>query len=132
MTNRFNTIGLIGKYGDPGVNDTVLSLGRFLLKHNRRVLLDATTDEILSEHEFETAGRLEIGQQADLAIIVGGDGSLLNAARSLANHDVPLLGINLGRLGFLVDILIWVGVVAGPFVLIGWVVKKIFRWKTQK
>ena len=104
MTNRFNTIGLIGKYGDPGVNDTVLTLGRFLLKNDRRVLLDATTDEILTEHDFETAERLEIGQQADLAIIVGGDGSLLNAARSLANHDVPLLGINLGRLGFLVDI----------------------------
>ncbi|MFQ5936458.1 MAG: NAD(+)/NADH kinase, partial [Acidiferrobacterales bacterium] len=46
----------------------------------------------------------EIGEAIDLAIVVGGDGTLLNVARSLANFEVPLIGVNLGRLGFLTDI----------------------------
>lgn len=46
----------------------------------------------------------DLVQQCDLAVIVGGDGTLLSAARQFADHDIPLLGVNLGRLGFLVDI----------------------------
>ena len=48
--------------------------------------------------------RTELAQTCDLAIIVGGDGTLLNAARSLAEADTAVLGVNLGRLGFLVDV----------------------------
>ena len=105
MANTFKTLGLIGKYGDPGVADTVVALGRFLAERGCRVLVDAHTAELLpAGTEFEAAPRRRLGEEADLAIVVGGDGSLLNAARSLAPHEVPLLGVNLGRLGFLVDI----------------------------
>ncbi len=48
--------------------------------------------------------RARLAQQCDLAIVVGGDGTLLNAARSLAESNVAVLGVNLGRLGFLVDV----------------------------
>jgi NAD+ kinase len=103
MTAAFNTIGLIGKYADPGVSETVIRVGEYLSRKHR-VLLDENTALIVTGHELETASREAIGEQCDLVVIVGGDGTLLNAARSLADYDVPLLGVNLGRLGFLVDI----------------------------
>jgi len=104
MPNAFNTIGLIGKFGDPGVGDTLTQLAQFLQEGQHEVLLDETTAEVLPNHGLPTASRHDIGRRCDLVIIVGGDGTLLNAARTLAGLDVPLLGINLGRLGFLVDI----------------------------
>lgn len=104
MSEPFGAIGLIGKFGDPGIGPTIDALGRFLIEHQCRVLLDESTAAVLPNHGLETASRLEIGERCGLAIVVGGDGTLLNAARSLVNHGIPLLGINLGRLGFLVDI----------------------------
>jgi NAD+ kinase len=104
MSRTFSTIGLIGKYADPSVRETLLQVSQVLQKRGVEVLLDEHTAEVLENHGLGTATRHEIGSRCDLAITVGGDGTLLNAARSLVNYDVPLLGINLGRLGFLVDI----------------------------
>ena len=102
--SEFNTIALIGKYGDPGVLDTLMQLHDYFKSHNRQVVLDLSTAENLRIRDIESLDRDQIGERCDLAIVVGGDGTLLNAARSLADYGVPLLGINLGRLGFLVDI----------------------------
>ena len=104
MRTTFTTIGLIGKYADPSVRETLLHVSRVLQERDIEVLLDEHTAEVLNDHGLSTATRHEIGSRCDLAVTVGGDGTLLNAARSLANYGVPLLGINLGRLGFLVDI----------------------------
>ncbi|VAX02427.1 NAD kinase, partial [hydrothermal vent metagenome] len=77
-----------------------------LQKQQLEVLLDRDSLDLTQDlgNDITLVDRGELGQRCDLAIVVGGDGTLLNAARELVDHDVPLLGINLGRLGFLTDI----------------------------
>ena len=104
MTDSFSCIGLIGKFGDPTVGETLHALSNHLLSHNLTVLLDEATADVLPDHGLETASREQLGERCDLAIVVGGDGTLLNAARTLSNYGTALLGVNLGRLGFLTDI----------------------------
>ena len=101
---KFETIGLIGKYADPSVGDALVSLHEYFSDNNRHVLLDESTADVFSDHEMEVVTRNQLGERCELVIIVGGDGTLLSAARSLVGFGVPLLGINLGHLGFLVDL----------------------------
>ncbi len=104
MNNCFNKIGLIGKYGNPQVAETVRELGMLLQKRGCEIMIEHTTNQLLTIHDLPCASLDEIGRNADLTIIVGGDGTLLAAARTLVEYDIPILGVNLGRLGFLVDI----------------------------
>ncbi len=104
MTDCFRHIGIIGKPGDPRVRDTVGALADHLMTRGLSVSMDHQTRETLAsetciDHSFE-----KLGRESDLVIVVGGDGTLLGAARSMAVAGVPLLGINLGRLGFHVDV----------------------------
>ena len=101
---KFETIGLIGKYADPSVGDALVSLHEYFSDNDRHVLLDESTADVFNDHEMEVVTRNQLGTRCDLIIIVGGDGTLLSAARSLVGFGVPLLGINLGHLGFLVDL----------------------------
>jgi NAD+ kinase len=101
---RFNCVGLVGKHGDDRVKDAIDELYRYLTGKGCDVIIDSITAEAIKDLDFPIATRKELGERADLCIIVGGDGTLLNAARSLAHYDLPLLGFNLGRLGFLTDI----------------------------
>lgn len=98
------TIGLIGKFEDPSSADTVKCIARCLKERGLNVLLDQSTSVITPIEGLETAKRAQLGRRCELVIVVGGDGTFLNSARSLADHDVALLGVNLGRLGFLTDI----------------------------
>ncbi|MEO5573914.1 MAG: NAD(+) kinase [Gammaproteobacteria bacterium] len=104
MPLSFNCIGLIGKYDDPNIGGILHTLAGFLKQQKTGLLLDDSTAKLLPDHGLETASRARIGQLCDLVIVIGGDGTLLNAARSLANYEIPMLGINRGRLGFLTDI----------------------------
>ena len=100
---RFQSIGLIAKTDDDGqVRATLRVIHRYLLDRGLEVSLDRSTDEFLEIDA--TVPRREIAEHCDLAIVVGGDGTLLTAARSLADSGVPIVGVNLGRLGFLVDV----------------------------
>ena len=104
MATGFQQVGLIGKYGDPNIRDRLVTLQQWLKLQGMRVLLDESTAQSLPDLSIPIATRQEIGERCDLVIVIGGDGSFLNAARSLADFPVALLGVNLGRLGFLADI----------------------------
>jgi NAD+ kinase len=103
-TLAFHTIGLIGKFGDPNVAGTLNQIAAYLCQRQLRVLLDESSARLLPGNGLEIASRVMIGEQCDLAIVMGGDGTMLNAARSLVDYEVPILGVNLGRLGFLADV----------------------------
>lgn len=105
MQNAFQSVALIGKYQSPEVGGAVLRLARFLRERAIEVLIEqATASATGITSEFPVATYEQIGGKADLAVVLGGDGTLLTAARRLASHHVPLAGVNLGRLGFLTDI----------------------------
>ena len=101
---KFNTIGIITKPEAETARRTMQTLCEFLKNKNCKVLLDESVPDSVNDCDFDKASREEIGKQCDLAIVVGGDGTILNAVRSLSHTQVPLLGINVGRLGFLADI----------------------------
>ncbi len=98
------TIGLIGKYGDPQIAPIVSGLIEFLQNRGLAVLLEQSTAEILALRHPHTRPLAVIGRDIDLAVVVGGDGTMLSAARNIAGFKVPMIGVNLGRLGFLTDI----------------------------
>jgi len=104
MGSTFHTIGLISKTGDPGVADTLATLATDLGKRGLKVILDASAAEHFAQPVEPVMSRANLASECDLAIVVGGDGTILNAARSLAEATVPVLGVNLGRLGFLADV----------------------------
>ncbi len=104
MKPLFKTVGLIGKYKSPEIAEPLLKLGDFLAQRGIKVLIDRLTASHIGESHYPVLALDEIGRQADLAIVLGGDGTMLNIARTLAPFDVALVGINQGRLGFLTDI----------------------------
>lgn len=105
MTSAFKQVGLIGKSGDRRVAATLTSLITRLAQLGTRVLLDESVAGMLPDTPVAVVDRDTLADQCDLAIVVGGDGTLLTAARSLASSGISVLGVNLGRLGFLVDVL---------------------------
>ena len=101
---HFRNIGLIGRLGSGQVVDTVRRLKRFLLDNGHTVVLEDAVADLLPGHQLQVCTRKMMGEICDLVIVVGGDGSLLGAARALCRFDVPVLGVNRGGLGFLTDI----------------------------
>ncbi len=104
MADTFKRAGIIGKYADPTVSTSLKVLADYLAARQIEVLLDEATAEVWGDHGLTVASREDIGRQCDTVVVVGGDGTLLNAARSLAPFDIALIGVNQGRLGFLTDI----------------------------
>ncbi len=100
----FKHIGLIGRPGHAGVVETLARLIAFLQSRQLAIVLEQSTAELLPPTTLPIYTRTDLGAACDLVVVVGGDGSMLNAARVLVDHDVPVLGINRGRLGFLTDI----------------------------
>ena len=102
MTINIKTIGIIAKDNSEAVSKTVKQLVDFLAEKDCTVIFDKTAKDLISD--TMSVDRESLAKRADLAIVVGGDGTFLSAVRSLADSQTPILGINLGRLGFLVDI----------------------------
>jgi NAD+ kinase len=103
MAQVFNSIGLIGKPNHDGAAITLAKLHTFLTALGYTVLVENRVSESLVDDEFSTT-LVEIGRNCDLAIVVGGDGNMLGAARVLARFDIAVIGVNRGNLGFLTDL----------------------------
>jgi len=103
--STFKRIGLIGRTGHVGVAETLSQLRGILEAQGLLVLCDDQSAAMLSGSAPQVVPRAELGAHADLVIVVGGDGSMLGVAQLLAYHNVPVLGVNRGRLGFLTDIM---------------------------
>ena len=104
MNADFKTIALVGKFNSPGCSTSLLRLADFLRRRGHQVMITAHTADVCEIRDFEVATLNDIGAVVDLAIVMGGDGTLLNIARTLVDQRVPLIGINQGRLGFLADV----------------------------
>jgi NAD+ kinase len=104
MNGSFPTVALCGKLGSEGVAQTLAEIGHWLAGRGHRVLYESGVATAMAQPAFPGADLAALGQQADLAVIVGGDGTMLGIARALAPHGVPLIGIHFGRLGFITDI----------------------------
>ena len=104
MSSAFRTIALIGKYKSPEIAESLITLAEFLKSRGVAVLVEEGTAALVGADGFTVASYRSIGEQADVAIVLGGDGSMLMAARQLAETGVPLVGVNQGRLGFMTDL----------------------------
>lgn len=103
-TAQFQTIALVGNQHDPRVSESMLILAAHLHQRQRRVLLGPDIEMDFDTLPVERYSGPALGSAVDLIVAVGGDGTMLHAARLAAPHNVPILGVNRGRLGFLVDI----------------------------
>lgn len=104
MKFPFQNIALIGKHKAPEIAGPLLRLADFLSAKGLTVVVDKLTAEHLERHSYTEMSLAEIGTAVDLAIVMGGDGTMLNIARTLSLCHVPLVGVNQGRLGFLTDL----------------------------
>jgi NAD+ kinase len=94
----------MGRQQTKGVVETLNTLIDYLQKHNINIIIEKETSIMMSAHDLPTIDREQLQGKCDLIIVVGGDGSLLNAAHFAAPQNIPVLGVNRGRLGFLTDI----------------------------
>jgi len=104
LASPFQTVAVVGKHGATGAVASLTELVDFLKQNGHNVVLETETAQAFPDGDVVAMTAAEIGQHADLAIVVGGDGTVLGIARQLAPFSVPLIGINQGRLGFMTDI----------------------------
>ncbi|WP_260259641.1 NAD(+) kinase [Vibrio intestinalis] len=105
MKKPFEVIAIIGKPRDQQAIQTHKELYLWLTEQGYQVFIDDRLSEILSDvPEEHFASLIQLGKIADLAIVVGGDGNMLGAARVLSRFDISVIGVNRGNLGFLTDL----------------------------
>lgn len=107
MASRFQHVALVGRFHTPGMDSILEDLARLLEAQGIQVSLEASTAQAAQSPDLKRRQAIaadRLGSLCDLAIVVGGDGTMLGIARQLARDKVPLIGINQGRLGFITDI----------------------------
>ena len=102
---QFKVAALVARPDADRIAGTLETLYHYLVNRGVKVLVERKSSKALKGLNPEVRELEALGEDCDFALIVGGDGTLLAAARTLAPFDIPLIGVNLGRLGFLADIL---------------------------
>jgi NAD+ kinase len=101
---RFRHVALVGKYQAQGIRDLLEEVAQFLVRQGLDVSLEQQTALNTGMTNHAALSVAELGRDCDLAVVVGGDGTMLGIARQLARFGTPLVGINQGRLGFITDV----------------------------
>jgi NAD+ kinase len=104
MPERFRHAAIVGKYQARGIRPVLEEIAHVLMGLGLEVSFERETAIATGVTGFEVLDTRLMGRQCDLAVVVGGDGTMLGIARELARHNLPLVGINQGRLGFITDI----------------------------
>jgi len=104
MTRRFRHAAIVGKYQAHGIRSVLEEVAHFLVELGLEVSFERDTALATGVTGFEALTADELGRQCDLAVVLGGDGTMLGIGRELARHNMPLVGINQGRLGFITDL----------------------------
>jgi NAD+ kinase len=104
MGSRFRHAALVGKHQVEGTRPVLEEIAAFLGQQGLKVSLERQTAAATGIDHLGALELAEIGASCDLTVVVGGDGTMLGVARELARYDMPLVGINQGRLGFITDI----------------------------
>ena len=111
MLSKFRQVAVIGKYQATGgraagasSRESLDAIAHFLMDQGCEVIIEADTAINTELKGYTTLDVASIGARCDVALVVGGDGTMLGIGRQLARYQVPLIGINSGRLGFITDI----------------------------
>lgn len=104
MNSMFKRVALVARHSKPQVVASLISLADFLTTHGLTVLVDRDSVSHADAGRYPLVDRADLGKLADLAIVLGGDGTMLSVARLLAPYNTPMVGVNQGRLGFMTDI----------------------------
>lgn len=104
MGKGFSQVAIFGKPRAEGIREPLAAIARIVEQAGKKVMFDAATRDAVGLDAYAGHSVNEIGKNADVAVVLGGDGTMLGIARELAPFGTPLVGINHGRLGFMTDI----------------------------
>ncbi|MEO8079394.1 MAG: NAD kinase [Caldimonas sp.] len=104
MSTRFRHAALVGKFQAGGMREELEKIARFIVSQGVSVSVEEETAANTGIDAYPVLDADALGAACDIAVVLGGDGTMLGIARRLARHGTPLVGINQGRLGFITDV----------------------------
>jgi NAD+ kinase len=104
MPSRFRHAAIVGKYQARGIKALLEEIAQFLVAQGLDVSFERETAQATGVAGYDVVAAGALGVNCDIAVVVGGDGTMLGIAREVARYNLPLVGINQGRLGFITDV----------------------------